>query len=75
MQPFHSDRSLMNVASTAALIAAVTSALDPRGLLLAKHHYLLYAIVPAIQVIYYFKMFGNAEDTVIKIFYRTNSLL
>jgi len=49
MQPFHSDRSLMNVASTAALIAAVTAALDPRGLLLAKHHYLLYSIVPAIQ--------------------------
>ena len=50
MQPFHSDRSLMNVACTAALISAVVAALDPRGLLLAKHHYLLYSIVPAIQV-------------------------
>lgn len=49
MQPFHSDRSLMNVACTAALISAVVAALDPRGLLLAKHHYLLYSIVPAIQ--------------------------
>lgn len=49
MQPFHSDRSLMNVASASALISAVTAALDPRGLLLAKHHYLLYSIVPAIQ--------------------------
>ena len=51
LQPFHSDRSLMNVAAAAALISSVTAALDPRGLILAKSHYLLYSIVPAIQVL------------------------
>jgi len=49
LQPFHSDRSLMNVAAAAALISSVTAALDPRGLILQKNHYLLYSIVPAIQ--------------------------
>ena len=40
----------MNVAAAAALISSVTAALDPRGLILQKNHYLLYSIVPAIQV-------------------------
>jgi len=49
LQPFHSDRTLLNVSSAAALISTVVAALDPKGLLLGKHHYLLYSIVPAIQ--------------------------
>ena len=55
LQPFHSDRTLLNVSSAAALISTVVAALDPKGLLLGKHHYLLYSIVPAIQVAFNFE--------------------
>ena len=56
LQPFHSDRTLLNVSSAAGLISTVVAALDPKGLLLGKHHYLLYSIVPAIQVSATFKL-------------------
>ena len=57
MNPFHSDKSLINVAAASALISAVVTCLDSRALILGKHHYLLYSIVPCIQVIHIFEPF------------------
>ena len=50
MNPFHSDKSLMNVAAASALLSTIVTCLDSRALILGKHHFLLYSIVPSIQV-------------------------
>ena len=50
LNPFQADKSLMNVAATAALISTAVTCLDSRQLILGKNHFLLYSIVPAIQV-------------------------
>ena len=40
----------MNNAAAAALISTAVTCLDSRQLILGKNHFLLYSIVPAIQV-------------------------
>lgn len=44
---YHSNRSLMCPAAAAALVAIAHTCLDFKGLILGKHHYLLYVLVAA----------------------------
>jgi hypothetical protein len=45
--PFHSNRALFNPAAAAALVVLSHTLLDFGGLVLGKHHYLLYVLIAA----------------------------
>ncbi|XP_055904695.1 26S proteasome non-ATPase regulatory subunit 2 [Eupeodes corollae] len=49
LSPYHSDRQLMNPMAVAGLMATLVSFLDVKNLILGRSHYLLYALVPAMQ--------------------------
>jgi|EP00670_Eutreptiella_braarudii_P001357 26S proteasome regulatory subunit N1 len=49
MNPFHSDRKLMNHTAVAGLLIVLHSGLDMKSLILSKYHFLLYYLVTAIS--------------------------
>jgi len=49
LTPYHSDRQLMSPVATAGLLATLISFLDVKNTILSRSHYLLYAMVPALQ--------------------------
>jgi len=49
LSPYHPDRSLPNTPALAALIAMSHVSLDFKGLILGKHHFLLYLLVAAMR--------------------------
>eukprot|EP00667_Euglena_gracilis_P002435 EG_transcript_2436 len=48
LNPFHSDRRLMNRSAVAGLLVVLHSCLDIKNLLLGKYHFLLFYLVTAI---------------------------
>lgn len=49
LSPYHPDRSLPHPNALAALIAVSHICLDFKGLILGKHHFLLYTLVAAVR--------------------------
>ncbi|VDP29985.1 unnamed protein product [Soboliphyme baturini] len=49
LNAFHSDRQLMSPSAVAGLFATCFAFLDCKNTILARQHYLLYCLVPAIQ--------------------------
>ncbi|XP_037933073.1 26S proteasome non-ATPase regulatory subunit 2-like isoform X2 [Teleopsis dalmanni] len=49
LSPYHSDRQIMNPMAVAGLLTILFSLLDTKNLIMGHSHYLLYALVPAIQ--------------------------
>lgn len=47
LNPFHSDRKLMNPTAVSALLVVLHSCLNMKGMILDKYHFLLYFLVPA----------------------------
>ena len=49
LSPYHPDRSLIHTNALAALITVLHVCLDVKGLVLGKHHFLLYTLVAAMR--------------------------
>ncbi|KNC82952.1 26S proteasome non-ATPase regulatory subunit 2 [Sphaeroforma arctica JP610] len=47
ISPYHSDHSIMSLVSTSSLLAVLMSLLDVKKTILAKNHYILYLLTPA----------------------------
>lgn len=49
LSPFHSDRLLKSTTALSGILAVLHAAVDIKGTLLSKHHYLMYFLVSAIK--------------------------
>jgi 26S proteasome regulatory subunit N1 len=49
LSPFHSDRLLKSTVALSGILAVLHAAVDMKGTLLGKHHYLMYFLVCAIK--------------------------
>eukprot|EP00232_Nephroselmis_pyriformis_P011581 CAMPEP_0182890528 /NCGR_PEP_ID=MMETSP0034_2-20130328/22707_1 /TAXON_ID=156128 /ORGANISM="Nephroselmis pyriformis, Strain CCMP717" /LENGTH=887 /DNA_ID=CAMNT_0025024083 /DNA_START=1 /DNA_END=2664 /DNA_ORIENTATION=- len=49
LQPYHTDRQLLNNVGLAAIMSVLTSCFDMKSTILGKHHYVLYYLAAAMQ--------------------------
>lgn len=49
LQPYHSERQLMNPVAVAGLLSTIVACLDVKNIILSKSHYLLYTMAASLQ--------------------------
>jgi len=49
LQPYHSERQLMNPVAVAGLLSTIIACLDVKNIILSKSHYLLYTLAASLQ--------------------------
>ncbi|KAI9554984.1 hypothetical protein GHT06_020273 [Daphnia sinensis] len=49
LQPYHSERQLMNPVAVAGLLSTIVACLDVKNIILSKSHYLLYTLAASLQ--------------------------